>query len=458
MRMSGGAKWDVAADVVVLGAGAAGIAAAIEAASTGAETLLVEKERSTSQSATVISGGAISFAGTDLQAERGIHDSGELFFSDLQTVGRAKNDVALLETFIALQLETYEWLKKHGTEFRAVTVAAGMSVPRAHITRIGRTMGVLAASAERMGVRFRFDTRAERLITDETGRVAGLRLCGPEGQVLVGATKGVILATGGFGHSSELLSLTPLDMSKVRNFTAKSSTGDGLKMALELGAGFGDLPYVRPTFGVSSNSDGFNDILLANYAGAIIVNTRGARFVDESLPYKEIGASAVSQPRGVGVMIFDGKVREVLERHRPGYDARVRRLCREASTLEELAAMVDLPQEVLLATVQKYNGYVEQHDDPELGRRALAGPVGELVRLDTPPYYAFEAVGALVGTYAGLTIDTKTRVKNVFGEVIPGLHAAGEIMAGFHGAGYMTGTALAKAFVFGRIAGREASA
>ncbi|MDO8669875.1 MAG: FAD-dependent oxidoreductase [Dehalococcoidia bacterium] len=455
MRIDAVPKWDISADVVILGTGAAGISAAIEAAGAGAETLLVEKERNPFKSATVISGGAISFAGTDLQAERGIEDSSDLFFSDLLKVGRSKNDVELVKTFMDLQLDTYYWLKSKGIEFLSIVVAAGMSVPRAHIARMGKTMSLLADGAKQAGARLQFDTKGERLVTDEAGRVVGLKIAGPEGQKFVEARRGIIIATGGFGHSDQFASLTPIDVSKIRNFTARNSTGDGLKMAFELGAGLSDLAYIRPTFGAAVNAASTHDMLLANYRGAIIVNKMGKRFVDESLPYKEIGSFALSQPQGVGIMIFDSKIRDKLQKYWLGLNSRLGKLCKEAPGIADLASAIDVPSGVLVDTVEQYNDYVERRDDREFGRKGLAGPVGEMVKLDTPPFYAFEAVGALVGTYAGLTIDTKTRVRNVFGEVIPGLYAVGEVIAGFHGAGYMTGTALAKAFVLGRIAGRE---
>lgn len=450
-------NWDFNVDIVIVGSGATGITAATEAASTGAEILLVEKEKNPFKSSTVHSGGAISFAGTDMQAELGIEDSKDLFFRDIMTAGGWKNDVELVQSFIDDQLDTYYFLRRCGVEFYKVEIRAGMSVPRAHITRIGRTISVLKDTAKQKGVRLLFGTRGRRLVEDDVGRVVGLEIDGNYGHKFISVRKGIVLASGGFGNCEKMISEVGMDLTKVKNLVSRNCTGDGHKMALELGAGFRDLAYVRPTYGIHVNGNSTRDTLMVYYLGAIIINKLGKRFVDESLPYKEVGVHVLAQPDAVGIMIFDEKIREKAEGQVFGVTPRVKHLCKKATSLRELAHLLEIPSQTLEETVERYNKYVGEGIDPEFGKKGLAGPYGTLVKLNSPPFYAFEAVGALVGTYAGLTVDSKMRVKNIFDEIIPGLHAAGEIIGGFHGAGYVAGTALGKAFVFGRTAGREAS-
>jgi fumarate reductase flavoprotein subunit len=387
----------------------------------------------------------------------GINDSSELFYKEIMNAGGWKNDVELVKSFIDSQLDTYHWLGEAGVEFYKVDIGAAMSVPRAHVTRIGGAVGVLKGVAEQKGVQFGFETMAGRLIEDEMGSVVGIEVKGKYGHGFMKAKRGVVLATGGFGYWDKMISLVGVDLSKIINMVSKSHTGDGHKMALELGAGLRDLAYVQPTFGAHMNARTTHDALFANYLEAIIVNRLGKRFVNESMAYKEIGAKALMQPEGVGIMVFDDKICEKVQQHVFRMTPRIKSLCKLAETIDGLAVSLGIGASTLEETIEKYNLYVEARNDIEFGRKGLVGSSGDLVKLDTPPFYGFEAVGALVGTYGGITVDNKMRVTNFFDEIIPGLYAAGEIIGGFHGAGYMTGTALGKAFVFGRTAGREAS-
>ena len=130
----------------------------------------------------------------------------------------------------------------------------------------------------------------------------------------------------------------------------------------------------------------------------------------------------------------------------------------EAQTLEELAALIEVPVDTLIATVDQYNGYVDAGDDPDFGRRHLVHEHGALVRIDQAPFYAYPSTAAVFGTYCGLRVDDKLRVIDVFGDALPGLYAAGEVVGGLHGAAYMTGSSLGKAAIFGRVAARSALA
>lgn len=130
----------------------------------------------------------------------------------------------------------------------------------------------------------------------------------------------------------------------------------------------------------------------------------------------------------------------------------------EADTLEQLAALIEVPAQALLDTVNAYNGYVSAGSDPEFGRQHLVHQYGDLVRIEQGPFYAYPSTAAVFGTYCGLCIDPGMRVLDVYGDALEGLYAAGEIVGGLHGAAYMTGTALGKAAIFGRVAARTATA
>ena len=155
--------------------------------------------------------------------------------------------------------------------------------------------------------------------------------------------------------------------------------------------------------------------------------------------------------------IYDEKIRQYAHetRTRMGILEGEGMVC-EADTLEELAAKVGISPSGLVATVEEYNKSIKQNGyDTKFNRTGLAAGVGDLLTIDEPPYYAFPSTGVILGTYCGLAINDKAQVIDVFGEPIDGLYAAGEVTGGFHGSGYMSGTALGKAVIFGRIAAKE---
>lgn len=201
------------------------------------------------------------------------------------------------------------------------------------------------------------------------------------------------------------------------------------------------------------------------YNGAIIVNKRGERFINESLSYKDIGKAALGQPDGSGYQIFDRKIFKVAsERGKSvlrdkalwGLDeTRIKRLV-EGETIEELAGKIMVPSEALKRTIDKYNSDVDAGKDSTFGRATMVGAVGRVMKIDTPPFYAYESKGLLPATYGGIAVDEDMHVLTRRGK-IPGLYAAGELVGGFHGASYMSGSAVLKAIIFGRLAGRSAA-
>ncbi|MCR6032835.1 FAD-dependent oxidoreductase [Nocardioides sp. zg-579] len=446
--------------VLVLGSGLAGCAALLAAAEAGQYAVMLEKTDEIGGS-TVRSAGLSAYAGTDEQAAQGIADSVELLRKDLLETGKHRSDEALVDLYCDHQLDTYRWLKGHGVRYGEVHAASGQSVPRSHPTDTTGMLTGLLKAAGRLGARLVTGTAARRILRED-GRVVGVEVDGPAGPHRIDADA-VVVATGGFSRSPELLARFAPQLEHALHAGGPGCTGDGMLLAWQLGAGVVDTPYVKGTYGIyhrpHPGEDGTG--ILAVYKGAIAVNCEGRRFVDESLPYKEIGDAALAQPGVTTWQVFDAQVMAASNDEVPIYEFAGREragMLLRGETVAELEAAVGLPEGSLIATVEDYNRRIRDGEPDQLGRRALSSTVGDLLPLDRPPFYAHPSGTVVLATYCGLTVDTTMRVVDVLGEPIERLYAAGEVVGGFHGAGYMTGTSIGKAGIFGRIAGAAAAA
>lgn len=407
-----------------------------------------------------MSGGCLALAGTDLQAAQGVSDSPDVLFKDLCEVGQHINDVRLVRTYCDVQLETYDWLKHSGVSFSPIIeTASGQSVPRVHTVDPADLVRALKAAAERSGkVEYRAATSAKELITTDSGAVSGVRMTSGED---ITAGKAVIITSGGFAKNPDMLEKYAPQYAEAVFVAGAGSQGDGLRMATALGADLCDMEYVKGTFGKHPTDETNDHSLQAVYKGAIAVNQEGQRFVNESISYKLLGDAVMAQSWHTGYQIMDQGIFDT-------GDDRVRildfgRRLEEglfyvADTLEELAVQIEIDPDTLAATVSRYNGYVDAGFDPEFRRKHLVHQHGALRKIEKGPYYAYPSTAVVFGTYCGLRIDPAARVLRSDGTAIDGLFAAGEVTGGFHGAAYMTGSALGKAVVFGRIAGIEAAA
>jgi fumarate reductase flavoprotein subunit len=450
------------ADVVVVGAGLAGHFAAIEAARAGAECLLLEKQDDVGGS-TALSEGFFALCQTDEQRAAGVDDSPELLLEDLWAISGHHADQALLSAYVDEQRAMYSWLTAHGVTFSQPMLSGGQSVPRSHRTDPAALLAVLGEQARQLGVATLRPARALRLRRNTPrGTVVGCAALIRNREVEVTARRGVVLATGGFSLSSELLDVFAPRQHDALPIGGAGNVGDGLRMAWELGADLRDMGFIKGTFGTHprGTTTRSHALLLAFYKGAVVVNTAGRRFIDESLSYKDIGDACLLQPDRLGVQVFDATTAERCNTGIPLFDLgepRRRGLLIQSDSLDELAGASGVDQAGLEATVERYNADVRAHGkDTAFGRAGLVNGVGELTEICTPPFYAYPSTTTLLATYCGLRITADAQVVNVWGELIPGLYAAGEVTGGFHGAAYMTGSALGKAAAFGRIAGRSA--
>ncbi|WP_304413930.1 flavocytochrome c [Sphingobium sp. 15-1] len=446
-------------DVIVIGGGAAGWAAALSAAQQGLSVVLLEK-LAESGGSSAMSGGCLAFAGTDLQADQGVVDSPDLLFTDLREVGQRVNDADLVRTYCDAQLATYAWLKSAGVAFSPVIeTAAGQSVPRVHSVDPADMVRALHAAAEATGhIGYRPGMATRSLLQSPHGRVIGVVL--ENGETLE-AARGVIIASGGFAKNPALLDRYAPQYAPAVFVAGAGSQGDGLQMAQALGADLRDMDYVKGTFGKHPTDESNDHSLQAVYKGAIAVNQDGQRFVDESISYKLLGDAVMAQPWHCAYQIMDQAIFDtgnnlvrILDFGRRLEEG----LFYVGETLADLAAQIEIDPDALAATVDRYNGHVDAGHDPDFGRSHLVHHHGALRRIDRGPFYAYPSTAVVFGTYCGLRIDSQARVLRTDGHWIEGLYAAGEVTGGFHGVAYMTGSALGKAVVFGLIAGQAVAA
>ena len=457
--------YDQSADVLVIGGGLAGLCAAIEAANAGAEVTLLEKLGECGGSS-VLSGGLLAFAGTDMQKAAGISDSDTQLYDDLRRAGAQQNMEALVRTYVANQLSAYEWLLQLGTKFTSVELAAGHTAPRAHSLRSQDFMALMAQRARDTGrVKILFNAAAGRLLrAGEGARVEGVAARIDGKTVNIRARRGVVLAAGGFARNAAMVNLFVPHQARCVVYCGAGCDGDGVRMAWALGAGLADVVHVKGTFGFhpdTGKTPGRDWSKHSVYRGAILVNKQARRYVDESKSYKLLGDAVLAQPDALAYQIFDQGVMDTSSDTAPLFkfkEALALGRLLSGPTLEALARRVGLDPATLTATVERYNSFVRAGRDEDFGRTGLSAGYGKLVELKRGPWYAYPSTSGLIATYCGVTVDTDTRVIDVFGEPIAGLYAAGEMTGGFHGVAYMTGSSLGKCVIFGRIAGRNAAA
>lgn len=455
-------------DVAVLGGGLAGHCAALAAAEQGASVLLLEKCAEPGGSSTT-SAGSFALAGTDLQAAVGVEDSPQKLAEELMRVSGGHAEPELVQLYVERQADTYEWLKRQGVVFHKITLSSSTSVPRTHPTNSRQLISALHEQVMKQPlIRYVPNTRATRLKVDGEGRVRGICLQSGERRWEATVRGGVVIATGGFSRSRDLIRKFAPELSSAPAWGGAGNEGDGLTMAWALGADVADMGFVTATFGVAINhypdteARPGDELLLrmAMYRGGIAVNLEARRFADESQSYKKLATACLYQPRGIAFQIFDQAIMDQSVANPAVNDfkgAFEKGVIKKADSWDALARLIGIDGPTLEETVRRYNGFVTTGKDLEFARESLSGGFGRPVALQTAPFYALPCSAAVLSTYAGLRVSPAMQVRNVYGDTIEGLYAAGEVVGGFHGAGYMSGSSLGKAAIFGRVAGAQAA-
>jgi tricarballylate dehydrogenase len=484
--------------VVVVGAGNAGLCAALSAAEAGARVTLLERApRARRGGNTAFTAGAmrVAYQGVDdilslvpdlSEGQLAVTDFGSYdepaFFDDLARVTRYRADPELADILVSRSLGTLQWMRGKGVRFVPIYGRQAFQVNGRYTFWGGLTIEVvgggqglvefLAKAAEKHGVATVFGARAIALRTGAHG-VSGVVVRSGWHEETIGCDA-VVLAAGGFQANTEWRTryLGPgWDLAKVRG--SCYNTGDGIQMALDAGASpaghWSGCHAVQwdlnaPEFGDLAVGDGYQK---HSYPFGIVVNADGKRFIDEGADFRNYtyamyGRRVLEQPGQVAWQVFDAKVDHLL---RDEY--RIRQVTRvKAGTLEDLAVGMDgLDQQEFLRTVRGYNAAVDQATpfNPNIkdGRAACGLPVPKsnwANTLDTPPYQAYAVTCGLTYTFGGLRIDGVARVLDTELSPVPGLYAAGELTGGLFYFNYPGGSGLTNGAVFGRIAGAAAAA
>lgn len=442
-------------DVVIVGAGGAGLAAAISAANRGAKVVLLEKMAAIGGN-TLVSMGGVNIPGNDAQKIKNIEDSPELYFNDALEGGDGENNKELFKILANNALPTYEWLKDEvGVEFKEGELIhfGGHSVPRAAIFKGKYAVELITKLKKKaldLGVDIRTGVDAKEILV-EGGRVNGVLAMTKGVEVKFIGSKGVIFTTGGFSGNIDMRKKYNPELDERYKTTNQSGiTGDGHVMCEKVDASFVHMSYIQ-TFPIADPITGaLSHVGGSRFDGAILVNKSGERFVEE-LERRDVVSSAIlSQENSLAYLVWSSEVEAIANRVNEN-KAEVARLKRAdlffEGSLEECATSLRIDLDTLKSTLERYNLDVEAGKDSLFNRR------GDLVSIKSGTFYIQGVAPAVHHTMGGVDVNTSNQVIDNKGDIIPGLYAAGEIVGGIHGTNRLGGNAITDILVFGKRVG-----
>lgn len=437
-------------DIVIIGAGGAGLAAAIEGVQNGAKVIVLEKMGVAGGNTTSATGG-LNAAETKIQKELGIEDTKEQFYADTMKGGYNKNDPALVRKMVDKAAETVDWLMSFGVDLSDVGKMAGSTNKRTHRPQGGAAVGahmvsVMEAEALKIGVDLRKNSKVIDIIKEEN-KPAGV-VVETNGQRYTIVAKAVIIATGGFGANPDMVVKYKPELEGFGTTNHKGATGDAFAWIEKFGGALTQMDEIQthPTV-VPGNGLMITEAVRGN--GAIMVNREGNRFCSEMATRDVMSKAILNQTGKTAYLVFDMGVRKSLK----AIEGYVKQgLLTEGETPEALAEKLGIPAESFASTIASYNQIQASGNDAEFGRKASEMPRP----LTEGPYYAVEVGPAIHHTMGGIKITPNAEVLDTNGNVIPGLYAAGEVTGGVHGGNRLGGNAVADICVYGKIAADSA--
>ena len=439
------------ADIVVIGAGGAGMTAAIQAVQDGATNVVIIEKTGMAGGNTTRSTGGLNASETTFQTRDEIEDSNQLFIDDTMKGGKNINDLSLVTYMAENSADALYWVNDLGADLTVVGLFGGASVKRIHRPSDTSAVGpvlvkTLLNQVEKLNIPVLYNTKAEEIIAKD-GVVTGVKVTDAEGTYTINC-KAVIVATGGFGANSEMVVEYNPNLAGFGTTNVAAATGDGIAMGTAIGAATVDMEQIQthPTVHPETQTM-YTEAVRGN--GAIIVNKEGARFTNEMGTRDVVSAAILEQTDGEAWLVFDHAVRTSLKAIEGYISAGI---VTEAETIEELATKIGADVDTLTATMTKFADDVTNGNPDEFGREGLELPLTE------GNFYACLVAPAIHHTMGGLKINTATEVLREDGTAIAGLFAAGEVTGGVHGANRLGGNAVTDIVVFGRTAGSSANA
>lgn len=453
---------DKKADVVVIGAGGAGLAAAVSAHQNGAKVLVLEKAPMVGGN-TIISGAAYNAVDTKRQSAQGIEDSIEKHYTQTYEGGDKLAKPELVRTLVENAYPALEWLESMGMKFKdEIFTVLGALWPRSHKPEKPLGTGYIDTYMNYINknisdIEIMLNTRATELIV-ENGRVIGVEAENGPNTVIAKANNGVIIATGGFSGNVQARNyynkMWP-DLTNLKTTNRPGITGDGMWMAEKIGANLIGMDQIQLLPMGDPETGSLSGNIEQSVENRIFVNKDGNRFVDEGAR-RDVMTKALFRQKDNYMWVIVDKHCYPTGDTKNNFDETIDLLVEEgrafkAYTLEDLAAQIGVNSENLVKSVETFNMAVEGKIEDPFGRTLFQ------YKIDTPPFYACPRVPTVHHTMGGIEINTKAQVLDKNGNIIRGLYAAGEVTGGIHGSNRLGGNAVPDTVVFGKIAGESAA-
>ncbi|MEJ1158967.1 FAD-dependent oxidoreductase [Prosthecomicrobium sp. N25] len=452
-----GTAFEATCDVLVIGAGAAGLVAALRAREAGAEVVVIERDPVPSGS-TALSAGLIPAAGTRFQREAGIRDSKAGFVSDILAKAHGEPDRAAVERVVDVVGDALEWLAdRHGLPFSVIDnfTYPGHSARRMHglPSRSGaELMDRLRSAAEAAGVAIVTEATATTLHVAGR-RITGVGLVRPDGSTDRIGCRALVLACNGYGGNRDLVAAHIPALRDALYFGHPGNQGDALLWGEALGAATRHLSG-HQGHGSVAHPHGILITWATITEGGFQVNRLGRRFADEARGYSESAASVIAQPDGVAFTVFDSRIAGIARQFEDFRNAEAAGAVIVADSVESLAARMHVPADALADTFAEVSALKAAGARDGFGRDFSGVPPL------AAPFAAVKVTGALFHTQGGLVVDAEARVLARDGTAFPNLFAAGGAACGVSGAeasGYLSGNGLLTAVAYGWLAGAEAA-
>jgi len=439
-------------DVVIVGSGGAGLAAAIQAHDEGAHVVIIEK-MPTIGGNTIKASVGMNAAETRFQKIKGIEDSKELFYEETLKGGKFKNNPELLREFVELAPEAIEWLAAKEIELNDITITGGMSIDRTHRPEDRSAVGGflisgLVKNINKRDIEVLLETSVAEILY-ENGAVTGVKVVDEYNDSRILNAKSVIVATGGFSANREMVVKYRPELDGFVTTNHKGATGSGIAMLQKIGADTVDMGEIQ----IHPTVEQTTSYLISESirgGGAILVSQAGKRFYNEMETRDKVSAEIIALPEKSAWVIFDEQVRA---NNKAADEYIAKGFVLSAPTPEELAVKLNMNPVALTETLERYNLFVVEKKDEDFGRTtALRHP------LNKGPFFAIRIAPGVHHTMGGVVINTDTAVLDAQKQPITGAWAAGEVAGGIHGANRIGGNAVADIIIFGILAGRNAAA